>query len=173
MCHISICACVRGSLICAWQEDAGFLVYESRAIARYIAAKAQSPLLPTDARAAALFEQAASVETSNFDPFASAIFIERFSKPRRGLTTDEARVAEVTNTLAGKIAAYEVILGKQRYLAGDELTLADLFHLPYGSYLALHGVDYLENAEKYPNVARWWKELRSRPTWQKVKDMNA
>jgi glutathione S-transferase len=38
------------------------------------------PLIPTDPKAKALFEQAASVETSNFDPYVSAIAFE-LSKP--------------------------------------------------------------------------------------------
>jgi glutathione S-transferase len=113
------------------QDDDGFIVYESRAIARYIAAKAGSPLLPTgDAHKAALFEQAASIEASNFDPFAYGITVQRVFAPFFGRTPDEARVAELAATLEGKMAGYEAILSKHRYLAGDELTLADLFHLP-------------------------------------------
>jgi glutathione S-transferase len=131
-------------------------VFESRAIARYIAAKAGSPLLPTgDAHKAALFEQAVSVEASNFDPFASGITSQRVFAPMFGRKTDEARVTELATTLEGKMAGYEAILAKHRYLAGDELTLADLFHLPYGSFLAPQKFGFLEDEVKYPNVARY------------------
>jgi glutathione S-transferase len=124
-------------------------------MARYIAAKAKSPLLPTgDAHKAALFEQAASIESSNFDPFASGITAQRVFVPRRGGTTDEARVAELAKTLEGKLAGYEAILSKQKYLAGDELTLADLFHLPYGTFLAPQKFTFLEDEAKFPHVAR-------------------
>jgi glutathione S-transferase len=137
------------------QDDDGFIVYESRAIARYIAAKAGSPLLPTsDAHKAALFEQAASVEAFNFDPFAYGITVQRVFAPFFGRTPDEARVTELAATLEGKMAGYEAILSKHRYLAGDELTLADLFHLPYGSFLAPQKFGFLEDEAKYPNVAR-------------------
>jgi glutathione S-transferase len=82
------------------QDDDGFIVYESRAIARYIAAKAASPFLPTgEAKKAALFEQAASIEVSNFDSFASGIPAQHVLAPQRGLATDEARVAELATTL--------------------------------------------------------------------------
>lgn len=37
----------------------------------------------------------------------------------RGGTPDEAKVAELTKTLEAKLQAYEVILGKQKYLAGN------------------------------------------------------
>jgi glutathione S-transferase len=37
-----------------------------------------------------------------------------------------------TALLAKRLAVYDQILGKQNYLAGDSLTLADLFHLTHG-----------------------------------------
>eukprot|EP00753_Platysulcus_tardus_P017527 PLAT6429.1.p1 GENE.PLAT6429.1~~PLAT6429.1.p1 ORF type:complete len:227 (+),score=34.94 PLAT6429.1:49-681(+) len=151
-------------------DDDGFILFESRAIARYLAAKAGSPLLPTNLKDLARFEQAASIEQANFDPFASGIAFEKVFKGFRGLATDDARVAEYATALEGKLDAYEKILSKQKYLAGDNITLADLFHLPYGSMLAPVGFNFLEDAAKRPNVARWWKDISSRPSWQAVKD---
>lgn len=58
------------------KDDNGLILYESRAICRYIAAKYASqgtPLLPTDPTAFAFFEQAASIETSNYEPFVSGL----------------------------------------------------------------------------------------------------
>jgi hypothetical protein len=52
------------------------------------------------------------------------------------------------------LAAYEVLLSKTKYLAGDSLTLADLFHLPYGTMLGSAGVDFLTDGT-FPNVSRW------------------
>ncbi|KAF8516155.1 glutathione S-transferase-like protein [Hysterangium stoloniferum] len=147
-------------------DDDGFKLYESRAIARYLAAKAGSPLFPiSDPKKLAEFEVAASIEYSNFDPYASKIALEKVFKPLRGLATDEAVVAERLAGLTAKLEAYEVILGKQKYLAGDEVTLADLFHLPYGSVLVQAGVDIFST----PNVKRWWNDISSRPSWQAVK----
>jgi glutathione S-transferase len=37
----------------------------------------------------------------------------------RGMTTNEERVKELAATLDQKLNAYDVILGKQKYLAGD------------------------------------------------------
>ena len=51
------------------QDDNGFILYESRAICYYIAAKYPNqgtPLLPTELKANALFHQAASVEIFHF-----------------------------------------------------------------------------------------------------------
>lgn len=67
------------------QDDDGLILFESRAIARYVARKYSSQgtqeLLPTDLNAYAAFEQAASIESSNFDPFASGIVAEKVFKP--------------------------------------------------------------------------------------------
>jgi glutathione S-transferase len=129
------------------QVDDDLILFESRAIARYIALKAGSPLVPTE-------EQAVSTEAFNFDPYASGIAVQRVSNPRRGGKTDEARVAELAGALAGKLEGYERILSRTEYLAGDELTIADLFHLPYGAMLAPQGFTFLEDTNRYPNVAR-------------------
>lgn len=66
------------------QDDDGFILYESRAICRYICAKYPNQgtsLVPTDLKANALFEQAVSIEGSNFDPYASAAVAEMIFKP--------------------------------------------------------------------------------------------
>ncbi|KZT29998.1 glutathione S-transferase [Neolentinus lepideus HHB14362 ss-1] len=150
-------------------DDDGFVLFESRAIGRYLALKAGSDLLPRDVKAQAKFEQAASIELTNFDPFASGIAAEKVFKPRRGVQTDPARVQEYATALEGKLDAYEKILAIQKYLAGDEITLADLFHLTYGAMLAPCGFSFLEDGKR-PNVARWWKDITDRPSWQAVKD---
>ena len=59
------------------------MLFESRAIARYIEAKYAkqgTPLAPTELKAVALFEQAASIETADFDPSASALTYEKAFK---------------------------------------------------------------------------------------------
>ncbi|KAI6130808.1 glutathione S-transferase [Pisolithus croceorrhizus] len=153
-------------------DDDGFVLYESRAIARYLIRKYPNQgtqgLIPTDPKEEALFEQAASIEAFNFNPFASGIAFEKVFKPRRGLPTNEQAVEERLALLRAKLDAYDVILGKQKYLAGDQVTLADLQHLPYGTLLANAGYSDLFSEAKRPNVSRWWNDLSNRPTWQDV-----
>ncbi|EIM86312.1 glutathione S-transferase-like protein [Stereum hirsutum FP-91666 SS1] len=154
-------------------DDDGFILYESRAIGRYIATKYASqgpktPLLPqgtTDLVKYAKFEQAASMEMASFDPSATKVVSERVVKPMFGVKTDEEAVKAPLATLNAKLDVYEKILGKQKYLAGDDLTLADLYHLPNGHFLDVGGIDALTVR---PNVARWWKDISSRPAWLAV-----
>jgi glutathione S-transferase len=82
------------------------------------------------------------------------IYRQRLVTPTLGGTTDEARVRTLCATLEGKLQGYERVLARQRYLAGDEVTLADLFHLPMGARLEPAGVGYLTDEARFPNVAR-------------------
>ncbi|KAG1831940.1 glutathione S-transferase [Suillus subalutaceus] len=144
-------------------DDDGFILYESRAIARYLIKKYPnqgSPLIPSDPKAEALFEQAASIETFNFTAFVSGIVAEKVFKPRRGLQPNEERVQELLASLKPKLDAYDLILSKQKYLAGDSVTLADLAHLAIWHCVF----------DSRPNLSRWWKDISSRPAWLAVKD---
>ncbi|KAJ7258168.1 glutathione S-transferase [Mycena rebaudengoi] len=152
-------------------DDDGFILYESRAICRYISEKYANQgtkLVPTDLKGKAIFEQAASNEYSNFDPFCYRAVFEAVFKPFMGLETNKAQLEENIKTLSAKLDAYEVILGKQKYLAGDEVTLADLFHLPYGTLLEKAGSDLMST--KGPNVTRWFNALQARESWVATKD---
>jgi len=61
------------------------------------------------------------------------------------------------------------ILAKQPYLAGQEFTLADLFHLPYGAWLVKLGEGNV--FESRPNVKKWWDRITSRPSWKAVQEI--
>ncbi|KAF9223930.1 glutathione S-transferase-like protein [Gyrodon lividus] len=154
-------------------DDDGFILYESRAIARYLATKYADQgtpnLIPTDPKEHTFFEQAASIELSNFEPHAYGVLFEKVVKLRRGLQPDELAVAKHLADLNAKLDVYEVILGKQKYLAGDYVTLADLFHLPFGTMLEGPGLEY-EVFKKRPNVSRWWNDISNRPSWLAVKN---
>ncbi|KAJ7175030.1 glutathione S-transferase [Mycena crocata] len=143
-------------------DDDGFILYETRAICRYIAAKyPSSGLIPTDPKANALFEQAAAVELTNFDPSASKAGFELYMQ-YWGVPANQAVVDAQLEILDKKLDAYDAILGKHRYVAGETLTLADLFHVPYAPLVNL---DKRAIMTSKPNVARWFNELIARPSW--------
>jgi hypothetical protein len=85
----------------------------------------------------------------------------------RGLgATDEAIVQQHLTSLDTNLAVYETILSKQKYLAGDEFTLADLFHLPHGAKAAPLKLQSV--VDKYPHVADWFKRIQERESWKQV-----
>ncbi|KAI0302471.1 glutathione S-transferase-like protein [Russula brevipes] len=152
-----------------YMEHDGFELFESRAICRYLAELGSGPtLIPTEPKALAKFEQAASIEYAQFDPIGQKILKETFLKKVLGQPIDEERVKPLLPVLESKLDVYEAILSKQKYLAGDEVTLADLFHLPYCNFI-FDDFKY-GDLDRRPNVRRWWKDISSRPAWQAVKD---
>ncbi|KAJ7676566.1 glutathione S-transferase [Mycena polygramma] len=148
-------------------DDDGFLLYESRAICRYIADKYAgqgTTLIPTELKAKALFEQAASIEFSHFEPNARDIYLEAVAYPMLKFPTNQTVLDDALAALSTKLEVYEVILGKQQYMAGDEFTLVDIFHIAFGVKFRDAGCEDLL-LKKGPNVARWWEDITSRPSW--------
>ncbi|CAE6465267.1 unnamed protein product [Rhizoctonia solani] len=148
-------------------DEDGTQLYESRAICRYLTAKygKTSGLLPDtgNVKAYGLFEQAASIEYSTFDPLASGLVWELALATKFGFPSDEKLGQKQLDTLKEKMDGYERILSKEQYLAGNSFTLADLFHLPQGAEVNKIDASVMDSK---PNVKRWWDEISSRPTWK-------
>jgi glutathione S-transferase len=153
----------------------------------YIALKAKSPLARVASiKQQALLTQALAVEASSFDVnvgplIANLVYTPLFSgKPGNAET-----IKDHAQRLEAKLAAYETILSKQKYLGGDHLTIADIKHLPWGSYLIPQGYTWFEDTTNFPNVARyvqmvrickstltlvrsWWKEISNLESWKET-----
>ncbi|KAJ7096858.1 glutathione S-transferase [Mycena epipterygia] len=152
-------------------DDDGFVLYESRAICRYLAEKYAgqgTPLIPTGLKEKALFEQAASVELANFLPSVENVGKESLWKQHRNLPVDETALAETVSALSAKLDVYEVILGKQKFVGGNEFTLVDIIHLYYAPFLVEAGIKIMTSEDR-PNVTRWWNDVISRPTWVQLR----
>ncbi|CAE6438744.1 unnamed protein product [Rhizoctonia solani] len=147
-------------------DEDGTQLFESRAICRYLVAKygKDSGLVPSqsDLKAYGLFEQAASIEYSSFDPYAAPLTSERIFAKMFGRESDEKLIQKCIDSLNAKMDGYERILSKQKYLAGDNFTLADLFHLPYGNFV--NQIDPSILGSK-PSVKKWWDDISSRASW--------
>ena len=76
------------------------------------------------------------------------------------------RVAQAEKDFDHVLSVYDKILGSQKFLAGDKLTLVDLFHLPNGAAMKLG--KWNETFLKYSNVDRWFKELQAMDSWVKA-----
>ncbi|KAF5554668.1 glutathione S-transferase [Fusarium mexicanum] len=150
-------------------EATGIQVFESRAIAHYIALKFRRPdlqLVPpeTELELNAHYQQALSIEQSYFDPVVGSIIYENVLKQRRQLgVADPIIVQAELNRLRDVFSGYQRILSKQTYLAGNEITLADLFHIPYGVLAEPFG--FMDLLQDFPIVKKWWLELRERQSW--------
>lgn len=150
-------------------KDGDFVIFESRAICRYLENKFKNQgtqLIPSDPQAYGLFEQGASIEQANFDPQASGLAFERMFKQFQGKTADEDRVKQLSEKLGAVLDVYETILSKQKYIGGNDVTLADLFHLPYGALLFAPQLNLGNLITDRAQVKAWWESLSSRQSWK-------
>jgi glutathione S-transferase len=148
----------------------GFGIYETDAILRYIEDTFPgTSLVPADARARARMNQALSVISGYAYPcMVSQIFIQRALMPMLGNPSDEAAIAEALPKAETCLKALEQQIDGDPYLAGDQLSLADLLLVPIYDYLSQtpEGQKLLEGT---PNLRRWWDNIRTRPTVERTK----
>lgn len=93
-------------------------------------------LVPTELKAKALFEQAASIEFANFHPYARGAYLQAIVQPYAlstsrfvnianpgvsmlDLPIDQVVLSKALADLSERLDVYEEILGRQRFLAGD------------------------------------------------------
>jgi len=143
-------------------DDDGFEMFESRAIARYIAEKSKSPLVPTELKARAKMEQWISIETSEFATHAMKFVYEHTFKRKQEQSVLDAAAAALKTTLGVMNAQ----LAKTPFISGESFTIADIGYMPYLEYvMASPAKDLVTPHER---VAMWWEKIRARPAWQKV-----
>lgn len=145
-------------------EHGGFLLYETSAICRYIdEAFPGPPLQPAKPEARARMVQAISIlDSYAYRALVWDIFVERVMKPAEGGTTNEAKIAAALPMARTCLAALDDLTAGAPYLAGEDLTLADLHAAPMFAY-------FVRTAEgrmlaDRPRLARWWSEMSKRPS---------
>ncbi|KAJ0976252.1 hypothetical protein J5N97_018217 [Dioscorea zingiberensis] len=152
-------------------QDGDLTLFESRAITRYIARKYKNGvkdlLKESDAAAGALVDVWMEVESHQFNPAVSTIFYQTFVIPFFVGTPDQALIAENVEKLGKVLDVYEDRLSKNKYLAGDFFSLADLHHLTYTFYLMKTHASLVNSR---PHVKAWWEDISSRPACKKVID---
>ncbi len=148
----------------------GFALYESRAICKYLARKYSIPLLPPDAdlEAAALFDQAESVEMLYFAEPAGRIVYEKFVKKFRGLPPDDAVVSDALRSVELFFDVAERLLEDKDYMAGKNFTLTDIYYIPLIQRLFVCGYGHFILSRRA--VSAWWDRCVNRPA---IKEMLA
>lgn len=139
-------------------EDDGYVIYEARAIMRYLDRRLEGArLTPEDARELGQMEQFISVEQSYFSPNAMTLVYARF-RP-----IEPAAIEKAKESLKAPLDVANETLGQRAHLAGDAFSLADIVWMPYIEYLFERGVPELVTSR--PNLDAWWKRVSARPSW--------
>ncbi|XP_021802594.1 glutathione S-transferase-like [Prunus avium] len=155
-------------------QDEDISLFESRAICRYICNKyadqGNKGLYGTNPLAKASIDQWLEAEGQSFSPPSSTLVFQLAFAPRMKLKQDQGVIRQNEEKLKKVLDVYENRLGESRFLAGDEFSLADLSHLPNGHYL-VNATDRGELFTSRNNVGRWWTEISTRDSWEKVVEM--
>jgi GST-like protein len=132
---------------------------QSSAILLYCAEKS-GKFLPKDAAARAAMLEALMVASTDVTPIFGAYFAVVRAKEPHAPTAQMFK-----DRLRAFFKVWDELLGKRKYCAGGEVSVAD-FSL-YAGVARIKGVapDVLEG---FPNVARWAAEMASRPAIQRA-----
>jgi glutathione S-transferase len=142
-----------------------FQLYETQAILRYLNDLIPSPpLVPADPRAAARMNQIIGINDWYFFPKVAAVIVfQRFIGPRLlGLPADEAAIAGAEPDGRVCIAELDRLLGDQPFMAGDQLSLADLVTAPQLDFLA--ATPEGEAMLRGTRLAAWLTRMNARPS---------
>ncbi|MFD2182572.1 glutathione S-transferase family protein [Rhodoplanes azumiensis] len=148
-------------LIPTMRDDDGFVLWESNAIVRHLAAThGPEPLEPADARGRALAGQWMDWQLTVAAPAIIPVFWQLVRTPPE--KRDAAAIA------AGKeksIAAFGIVdaaLAQSAYLAGDSFSYGDI---PL-AIMARRFLELVPERPTLPNLERWYGAIDSRPAFQ-------
>jgi glutathione S-transferase len=157
----------------AFEHD-GWMLYETRAIMRYVDAVVPGPRLqPEEPRAAARMDQLMNITDWYLMPQVSTtITFNRVVAPRFNRPVDEEKVAHAIPNARICIAEIARLLDGHAWMAGAALSLADLLLAPHLSMFAQapEGVQILQEHE---NLRHWLARVEARPsmvatTWDRL-----
>ena len=147
-------------------EDDGFRLTESSAILKYLAERCDSPAYPKDPKERARVNEVMDwFNTGFYRTFGYGLCYGQLLDPYK--LPDPNGQAQA---LAGSKQSAERFLkilndhmiGTQRYLGGERLTIADYFASGILSLGEVIGCTFAG----YPNVQRWYRTMRALPNWQ-------
>ena len=144
-------------------------LYETSAIARYIDEAFDGPRLqPEDLRERAVMNQWISAANHYYDrSMIREYVVQRLVVPSRGGTPDEDMIAAALPNIEKQLDVAEKTLAESEFLAGSQLTLADLFMVPIIFYVGLPP-EGAKLCGKCKSVNRWLEAMSTRESFKKT-----
>jgi glutathione S-transferase len=152
-------------------EDGEFRLTESSAILKYLAEKNDLPSYPKDLKQRArVNERMDWINTQLCRDLAYGLVYPQIF-PFHKRPTDEhqkGQLAWAQERAKGWMKILdESLIGKQQYLAGDKITIADYFASSFVSLAEFIRADFAP----YPNLKRWYERMKGLKTWNKVHEV--
>ncbi|MEO5760555.1 MAG: glutathione S-transferase family protein [Mesorhizobium sp.] len=143
-------------------EYAGFRLFETSAIARYVDEGFSGPALqPTDARARATMNQIIGLlDAYAYRAMVWDVAVERLEKSE----PDEVLIAGGLRQAAAVLGVLTSLKAVGPWLLGDQLTLADLHAAPIIGYFVKVTEGQTLLAE-FPDIQAWWERMTQRPSF--------
>jgi glutathione S-transferase len=136
--------------------DDGLTLFESNAISKYLSRKNNSPLYPGDPTGQAQVDKWLDFVSIHLGTAFNRVYFNRILGPLLGFEADEKAVTESLAFLDRFLPVVENQLKEHRYLAGPDLTLADINLLTTLDPAEAARIDL----SPYPDIVKWRDALR-------------
>ena len=138
-------------------------LYETSAICRYVdEAFPGASLQPaTAARRARLTQIVSLLDSYAYRPMVWGVFVQRVRRPLQGFEPDEKLIASSLTQADTVLQALVGIKGASPYLAGSELSLADLHAFPMLKYFHL-APEGRAAVTRHASLAEWLARMEQR-----------
>jgi len=137
-------------------EDDGFVLWESNAILRYLAARYAPALWPDDPQARALGDRWMDWQFTFADAQRDA-FLNLVRRPPA--ERDQAAIERSTEATGRLMAIVDEELARRPWLSGEDFGIGDI---PMGVYAHTWFTLPIERPDR-PHVAAWYRRLKTRP----------
>ncbi len=148
-------------------KDGDYVLWESGAIAQYLAGKKpESGLLPQDERGRLDVTRWQFWDVCHWDPTCAVFIFEHVVKPivLKSGEPDQAAIAKGVENFHRAAKVLDDQLRGKKFVTGETLTLADF---AIGASINLGDMAHYPIGQ-YGEIRRWYANLRALPAWQKT-----
>lgn len=145
-------------------DDDGFYLFESNAIMKYLCRKQGSDLYPDDLQAQAFVDQWCDFAASLLAPAFGRVVFNRIFAPMSGAQVNEESVADGLKFIGNYLPVIDERLAASTFIAGHEMTIADLAVLAVLDPSEACGVEL----SGFEALYKWREQLRAKPFYRAV-----
>jgi glutathione S-transferase len=147
-------------------EHEGFRLYEAGAITRYVDEAFPGPRLQPDSphRRGRMNQIISVLDSYAYRPLVWDVYVERVLRPAKGERSDELKIAAALPKAELCLSTLSELMGKSLWLAGPQISLADVHAAPMLSLFrsSPEGERLLASERRLHD---WWARISSRPSF--------